>query len=299
MWSWVAGYTIFSLYSHYILIIFSLYSHYILIISRWYYWYISSHVPLFHVDIWYRSSLIGQTGRARGVFQLRHQWLDADHLWPQSRRHWEFHGRVQGASVVRLPSGELTVCNGKSPFLMGKSTIVMNFQWSIFEAPKKWKLQVYSTWRGLCPGAKDWHPAARLFLLYPVRNRSRSSMIIPILPFRFQPFSFKVSVDVRSARPKASWRVIPSWHWTKMAWANSSNWPWPVATARGRTWRWASVANMVAIRPPLISARGCWHLLKDVLSVKCAWPYCYMLDCCLVGFPERVVHWEFIGTVSS
>jgi len=28
-----------------------------------------------------------------------------------------------GLLIVMLPSGELTVCNGKSPFLMGKSTI--------------------------------------------------------------------------------------------------------------------------------------------------------------------------------
>ena len=185
--------------------------------------------------------------------------------------------------------------------------------------------------------ASAWSLHACYILLYSVH--SKSFLIIPI-HFAFQilekPFSFKVSWDIGDigdhmnhmslmyliglfkwrlgffsacARPKASWGVIPSWHWTKMAWANSSNWPWPVATARGRTWRWASVGNMVGIRPPLTSARGdaknCWKSESKMWEmkwndVKCATEKTILLRALLlVGLPERVVHWKFIGTVSS
>ena len=42
------------------------------------------------------------------------------------------HLPEQNHPVLQVPSGELTVCNGKSPFLMGKSTInIYKWQFSI------------------------------------------------------------------------------------------------------------------------------------------------------------------------
>ena len=35
----------------------------------------------------------------------------------------EFDGQLQDRQEFDVPSGELTFCHGKSPFLMGKSTI--------------------------------------------------------------------------------------------------------------------------------------------------------------------------------
>ena len=45
-----------------------------------------------------------------------------------SYEYYEWLDWFKGTFAEHIPSGELTVCNGKSPFLMGKSTINGHFQ---------------------------------------------------------------------------------------------------------------------------------------------------------------------------
>ena len=51
-------------------------------------------------------------------------WIYHGFIWPKMRLIHENHG-YSHESCMPLPSGELTCCHGKSPCLMGKSTIHM------------------------------------------------------------------------------------------------------------------------------------------------------------------------------
>ena len=80
---------------------------------------------------------IGNFSLASEMPMIHHQWTQPSTSTSQPSKEawrakplWGFYSWVS-SPINQLPSGELTFCYGKSPFLMGKSTINGDFQFSI------------------------------------------------------------------------------------------------------------------------------------------------------------------------
>ena len=63
-----------------------------------------------------------------------------------------------------VPSGELTVCHGKSPFLMGKSSISMAIFHSFLYVHQRVYINMIGTYRNIC--FMEYHDIPMIFLCF-------------------------------------------------------------------------------------------------------------------------------------
>ena len=182
------------------------------------------------------------------VISKRREWPSSWNMWSLA---WNWCHVQPIPWEFQIPSGELTFCHGKSPFLMGKSTISMAISNCYVSSPKgSWQYQ-FRGWWGKCHNVGEFLKAEREREQSPTgyytNSFKRRSRILDRNHSHFEQRTFTHPVHIRT------------WQYILPLWVEPQEQPGPICcnvSPKKKTFQ---------VRIGLVEI--CWHMLKYVEMV--------------------------------